>query len=119
MNPDDLETVAAPWLTLDEAAERLGVSRNKVRQWAREREIIALRTPSTRELRVPEACIDEGQIVKGLGGTLVLLADSGFDEVEAALWMFTADESLPGRPVDALRENRPSEVRRRAQALAI
>jgi hypothetical protein len=34
-------------------------------------------------------------------------------------WLFTADDSLPGRPIDALRENRGSEVKRRAQVLAL
>jgi hypothetical protein len=33
--------------------------------------------------------------------------------------MFTPDESLPGRPIDALRENRGSEVKRRAQAMSL
>ena len=37
---------------------------------------------------------------------------------EAALrWLFTPDESLPGRPIDALREGHKTEVRRRAQVL--
>ena len=31
-------------------------------------------------------------------------------------WLFT-DDDLPGRPIDALRENRGSEVKRRAQVL--
>ncbi|HNN49358.1 MAG TPA: Rv2175c family DNA-binding protein [Marmoricola sp.] len=33
-------------------------------------------------------------------------------------WIFTEDDSLPGRPIDALRENRGAEVKRRAQVLA-
>jgi hypothetical protein len=31
--------------------------------------------------------------------------------------MFTADDTLPGTPVQALQQNRGTEVRRRAQAL--
>ncbi len=57
-------------------------------------------------------------MLKGLPGTLTLLADSGFDDDAALRWLFTADESLPGTPVQALAENRGTEVRRRAQALA-
>jgi len=116
--PANLEQLVDSWLRFDEAGKQLGVSKNKVRQWVSERALIALCTPSSREPRVPAACIDNGQIVKGLGGTLVLLSDSGFNDEEAAVWMFTADESLPGRPIDALRENRQGEVRRRAQSLA-
>ena len=49
---------------------------------------------------------------------LVLLADAGFSDEEALRWLFTEDESLPGRPIDALRDGRKTEIRRRAQALA-
>jgi hypothetical protein len=34
-------------------------------------------------------------------------------------WLFTADPSLPGTPAQALAENRGTEVKRRAQALAV
>jgi hypothetical protein len=37
--------------------------------------------------------------------------------VESVVWLYTPDDTLPGRPVDALVENRGTEVRRRAQAL--
>ena len=30
-------------------------------------------------------------------------------------WLFAEDESLPGSPIEALRENRGREVHRRAQ----
>lgn len=113
-----LDTLISDWLTLEEAGAALQVPPNRIRQWASERELIALRTPASRQPRVPAGCIADGVIVKGLGGTLVLLSDSGFDDYEAAEWLFTVDESLPGRPIDALREDRGREVRRRAQALA-
>jgi hypothetical protein len=47
----------------------------------------------------------------------VLLADARYSDDEAMRWLFTADDSLPGSPVEALRANRGTEVRRRAQAL--
>ncbi len=37
---------------------------------------------------------------------------------ELITWLFTPDESLRGRPIDALREGRKTEIRRRAQSLA-
>jgi len=57
-------------------------------------------------------------LVKGLPGTLTLLADVGYSDEEALVWLFTEDPTLPGRPVEALRANRGREVRRRAQASA-
>jgi hypothetical protein len=47
-----------------------------------------------------------------------VLADAGFSDDEALRWLFTVDDSLPGSPVQALVENRGTEVKRRAQALA-
>ncbi len=114
----DLDTLIDGWLSLAEVADELGVSANKVRQLARERQLAALRRPGSREPQVPAAFVMDGVIVKGLPGTLTVLADHGFPDVEAVEWLFTPDESLPGRPIDALREDRGSEVRRRAQAIA-
>jgi hypothetical protein len=47
-----------------------------------------------------------------------VLHDGGYDDAAILAWLFTPDDSLPGRPIDALRENRGSEVKRRAQAMA-
>lgn len=116
--PDPLDTLVPSWFELEEAADALGVSPNRVRQWARERELSLIRTAGSRRPRVPSEMLIDGVIVKGLGGTLTLLSDCGFDEREAVAWLFTADDSLPGRPIDALREDRGKEVRRRAQAMA-
>jgi len=38
--------------------------------------------------------------------------------LEAMRWLFTADDSLPGTPIDAIVKRRSTEVNRRAQALA-
>jgi hypothetical protein len=38
---------------------------------------------------------------------------------ETLRWLFTADDSLPGTPVQALIEYRVKEINRRAQALAL
>ncbi len=48
-----------------------------------------------------------------------LIADGGWTDREMLAWMFTPDDTLPGRPIDALRENRGSEAKRRAQAMAL
>ena len=49
---------------------------------------------------------------------LTLLHDAGYTPEEAYGWLTTVDDSLPGTPFQALHENRATEVKRRAQALA-
>ncbi len=68
--------------------------------------------------KVPAALIQDGLVVKGVPGVLTVLHDGGYDDQGALTWLFTPDDTLPGRPIDALRENRGSEVKRRAQAMA-
>jgi hypothetical protein len=48
---------------------------------------------------------------------LNVLLDAGYDTEETLRWLYTADDSLPGTPAQALVENRATEVKRRAQAL--
>ncbi|WP_433325511.1 Rv2175c family DNA-binding protein [Spirillospora sp. CA-294931] len=104
------------WLSLKETTERLGIKQNRVKQLLSERKLLAIRREG--QPMVPAEFISEGQVIKGLPGTLTLLSDAGFDDVETLRWLFTADDTLPGTPVQALAENRGTEVRRRAQALA-
>jgi hypothetical protein len=105
------------WLTLSQVADQLGVSVSKVRQLVREHQIVAVRREELRDVAIPAEFLVGAGIVKGLTGTLTLLFDHGFDAAESIEWLFTADDSLPGRPIDALRDDRGREVRRRAQAI--
>ena len=114
---DQVDRLVGLWLSLSDVAHQLGASPNRVRQLIREHQLAAIRRPGRSEPSVPAEFLIDGEVIKGLGGTLTLLFDHGFSEVEAVEWLFTADDSLPGRPVDALREDRGKEVRRRAQAL--
>lgn len=102
------------WLTLAEVGELLRQSPNQVRRLVRDHHLIGLRRD--RGLEVPADFVLDGVVVKGLSGTLVLLFDAGYTDDEALRWLYAADDTLPGRPIDALRENRGTEVRRRAQA---
>jgi hypothetical protein len=102
------------WLTLSQAGELLNVSPNRVRQFIREGQLVGVRRD--REQQVPAAFIDDNGIVKGLPGTITLLRDAGYSDEEVLAWLTTADDSLPGTPIQALRENRGTEVKRRAQA---
>jgi hypothetical protein len=111
------DALVAEWLSLPEVADRLGLPIGRVKQLLRDRKLIAVTRPGG-ERAIPAAFIHDDQIVKGLSGTLTLLSDCGFDDSEALRWLFTADETLPGTPIDALYAHRGTEVNRRAQALA-
>jgi excisionase family DNA binding protein len=113
------DTLVEDWLSVPEAAERLGIDVTKVRQLIRDRKVLAVRRGEPSRLEIPAAFFDNGEVVKGLPGLLTVLSDAGFDDDEALRWLFTVDESLPGTPIQALRENRGTETKRRAQALAL
>ena len=113
---NDIDTLIGDWLTLKEAAEPLGVSPNRIKQLIRENRMMGVTRGG--ELSIPAAFLDGDDLVKGLPGTLMLLSDGGFSHEEALRWLFTPDESLPGTPIQAMHENRGTEVRRRAQSLA-
>lgn len=115
----DLEALVPHWLDWSQAAERLGVTVAKVRTMIRDHELAAAVPSPGAGQRVPAEFIDveERLPVKGLPGMLTVLHDGGFDDREAIAWLYL-DADLPGRPIDALRENRGSEAKRRAQALA-
>ncbi len=118
----DLASLVGDWLAWSEAADALGVPVSKVRTMIRDHQLAAAVPVPGEGQRIPALLLDEGQgggqVVKGVPGMLTLLHDAGFSDDEALRWMFTADPTLPGRPIDALRENRGSEAKRRAQALA-
>ncbi|WP_330457284.1 Rv2175c family DNA-binding protein [Streptomyces sp. NBC_00820] len=114
-----LETLVPAWLALPDIAEQLGVEVTRVRQLVKEGQLIAVRRGENRALYVPAAFIDGDKVVKGLVGTLTLLRDDGFTVEEMIEWLFTPDPTLPGTPAQALTENRGTEVKRRAQALAV
>lgn len=104
-------------LPLADVARRLGLPVTRVQQALRDGHLLAVRRAG--ELVVPAVFLTEdGAIVKGLPGTITVLNDSGFSPGEIMRWLFTADDSLPGTPIEALRTNRGTEVKRRAQALA-
>ena len=117
-NSPSLADLVEEWLDWSQAAERLGVSVSKVRQLIREHQLAgAVPVPGGGQ-KVPAALIQDGLVTKGVPGVLTVLHDGGYDDRAALEWLFTPDDTIPGRPVDALRENRGTEIKRRAQAMA-
>lgn len=112
----DLARLVPDWLDWAQTADLLGVSVSKVRTMIREHQLAAAVPVPGAGQRVPADFVAGDEVVKGLPGLLTLLHDHGYDDREAIAWIFT-DDDLPGRPIDALKDNRGTEVRRRAQAI--
>jgi hypothetical protein len=121
----DLESVVDAWLTVPDLAERLGTDATEVRQMIEDRRLLAVRRGDPRVVSVPEAFVVDvpgaaPEVLAWLQGTVNVLADSGFDDESAIRWLFTPDDSFPGgSPIAALLSGHKTEVRRRAQALAL
>jgi hypothetical protein len=101
-------------LTLPEVAEALAVPITRVHQYVRDGHLIAVVDDAGRR-RVPAAFVQDGLIVKALPAVITQLRDARYQDAEIVDWLFRDDDSLPGCPIDALRANRGSEVKRRAQ----
>lgn len=113
----DLSVLVPDWIDWAETARRLDVPVSRVRTMIREHELAAAVPSPGAGQQVPADFVQDGLVVKGLPGLLTVLHDGGYDDREAIAWIFT-DLDLPGRPIDALRENRGAEVKRRAQSMA-
>ena len=101
-------------ISIADAAAVLGVTVTRVSQYLRDGTLVGLRRPGESAL-VPADLLQGAAVVKGLPGTITLLRDAGYEDHEIVVWLFRADDSLPGTPIQALRENRGREVKRRAQ----
>ena len=114
-NADAPDPAEPTLVSVPDIAERVAVPITRVHQWIRDRALIAVR-PAGGAQRIPLEFVDDAGVVKGLAGTITLLTDAGYTDAEIVDWLFAADDSLPGRPIAALRQNRGREVHRRAQA---
>ena len=103
-------------LTLPEVAERMGTDVVHVRTLIKDGKLLAVRDEANRMV-VPARLLAGAEQVKHLVPVLTLLSDAGYSPEEALRWLTTEDPSLPGTPLDALHENRATEIKRRAQAL--
>lgn len=104
-------------INLPEVSERLGISVTRVHDLLREGVLLAVRRGGV--VMVPAIFLDDdGEVARFLPGLVSVLRDGGFRDDEILRWLFEADESLPGRPADALHGHLAREVIRRAQAMA-
>jgi len=103
------------WLTIPDLVEILGIGVSRVRRLIEDRSLLAAKVDGV--WKVPELFLRDGQPLPELRGTLIVLADSGFNDEQAMHWLLSQEESLDAAPIDALRAGRKAEVRRVAQAL--
>lgn len=115
----DLAALITDWVDWAQAGELLGVSASRVRALVKEHQLAEAVPVPGGGVKLPAELFCDGEIVKGVSGLITMLHDGRYDDREILAWMFTPDDSLPGRPIDALRENRGSEVKRRAQAMSL
>ena len=102
-------------LSLPDVAQRLGLPVTRVHQMLRDGQLLGVRRHGVAV--VPAEFLSDDAVVKGLPGTITLLRDAGYSTEEILRWLFTAEDSLPGTPIGALRTDRGREVKRRAQAM--
>lgn len=109
---------AVPFLPLPDIAQELGVIITKVHQMVRDRTIIAVRVDGV--WQVPADFLADGEVVRGLPGTITLLTDAGYDDTEIIDWLFAEDQDAAQRgeatsAMALLRAGGVREVHRRAQ----
>jgi excisionase family DNA binding protein len=116
----NLESLVGEWVTVPDAAERLGVPLTHVRQLIVDREVLAARIGERNVIAIPAKFFDETGPRPELKGTFTVLADGGLNDDESIAWLFTPDPTLPveGAPIDAMLAGHKTEIRRRAQELA-
>lgn len=114
-----LEALVGEWSTLPDVAELLDVSISKVHRLIEDHHLVQVRRSSDQVRQVPSAFIKDGEVVHHLRGTIMVLQDQGLRPEEIVEWLFTEDDSLPGRPIDQLRAGQRGEVRRRSQSLIL
>jgi hypothetical protein len=100
-------------LTDDEAGALLGLAGPRVHALVRDGVLLSVRIDGRRG--IPASFFQDGQIVKHLSAVLTQLRDARYTDDEIVEWLHREDDSLPGSPIQALRENRGTEVKRRAQ----
>lgn len=102
-------------LTIPDYAERLGVPVTRVFDMIGEHKLIFVLDDKIK--KIPEAFLSQkGTTNKFVPGVIALLSDGGYTDAEILQYLFTEDETLPGRPIDALHGHLAREVMRRAQA---
>ena len=103
------------WLSLDHAAEQLGLSTSKVRRLIEEHVLFAVKIE--KQLMIPADLIQNGEPLASIRGTMLQLLDIGLSESEAITWLYAENDYLGESPIAALKKGHKAPVRRAAQNL--
>jgi len=106
-------------MTVPECAEALGVPLAKVREYLRDRYLIATRRGENNAWYLPAGQLVESEngmaVLATVRGTVLVLADAGMSDADIVEWLLTDHDELGMTPLAALREGRRAHVRRVAQ----
>ena len=103
-------------LPFPDVADALGVPVTKVHDYIGAKKLVHYVQDGKKV--IPASLLGEDGLSKFVSGAITVLYDGGYDAEEILAFLFTPDETLPGRPVDALHGQKAREVIRRAQAMA-
>ena len=103
-------------LPFPDVADVLGVPVTKVHDYIGAKKLVHYAQDGKKV--IPASLLGEDGLNKFVSGAITVLYDGGYDANEILAFLFTPDETLPGRPVDALHGQKAREVIRRAQAMA-
>ena len=103
------------WLTIDQAAQQLGVSASKVRRLIEEHILFAVKID--KQPMIPGDIIAGSEPLSSIRGTMLQLLDLGLTELEAIDWLYEKNDILGDVPMAALVKGHKAPVRRAAQAL--
>ncbi|MGP6172791.1 Rv2175c family DNA-binding protein [Corynebacterium sp. A21] len=119
--PHDILPADEKLLNLPEVAELLNVPITRVNDLLNTGKVLAVVRDGVRHVPVAFFIEKSGEssVNKFLSGTITLLHDGGYDTEGILKFLYTEDESLPGRPIDGLQGHLAREVVRRAQGMAI
>lgn len=113
---DSFANVSA-WLNVPEAAELLGEPMGRIRRLIEEHSLIGVKRDGV--LQIPADCIQNGEPMPSIRGTILVLLDSGFSVEGAIEWLYTDEPTLGKTPMAALIDGQKTQIRRLAQALAL
>ncbi len=112
---EDVLPASVTLIPLPDVAEQLGMVVTRVHQMLRDHQILAVRRDGI--AGVPKEFFDStGAVAKHVTPLITVMRDGKYTDEEILEWIYKEDDSLPGRPIDALHGPLAREVIRRAAA---
>ena len=118
----DLDALVGEGLNPPDLADLLDTEVGKARGMVRDQQVVGTKRGTPKVFQVPAAFVlpdVEGRpgVIPTLRGTAMVLADAQLSDEEIIEWLFTPNDELGERPVDALAAGKRAAVRRAAQTV--